>query len=68
MLQSYILKFNFKTDSGILDYLNNSLFTLNTNTLKNLRIKSVDFLIKFIVTNYSQIFSNELYYYPLNTV
>lgn len=29
MLQSYILKFNFKTDSGILDYLNGKIFVLD---------------------------------------
>lgn len=28
MLQSYILKFNFKTDSGFLNYLNGSEFVL----------------------------------------
>lgn len=28
MLQSYILKFNFKTDSGFLDYLNGTEFVL----------------------------------------
>jgi 23S rRNA pseudouridine955/2504/2580 synthase len=33
MLQSYILKFNFKTDSGILNYLNNKTLTLD-NKLK----------------------------------
>jgi 23S rRNA pseudouridine955/2504/2580 synthase len=31
LLQSYILKFNFKTDSGILDYLNSSEFVLDKN-------------------------------------
>ena len=31
LLQSYILKFNFKTDSGILDYLNNKEFILNNH-------------------------------------
>jgi len=29
MLSSYILKFNFKTDSGILNYLNNKEFVLD---------------------------------------
>jgi len=31
MLCSYILKFNFKSDSGILNYLNGKEFILNTN-------------------------------------
>ncbi|MEE0866021.1 MAG: hypothetical protein U0L98_04415 [Clostridia bacterium] len=29
MLQSYILKFKFRTDSGILNYLNNKEFILD---------------------------------------
>lgn len=33
MLCSYILKFNFKTDSGILDYLNGKSFVLDSNTI-----------------------------------
>ena len=37
MLCSYVLKFNFKTDNGILDYLNGKKFVLNTklDILKN---------------------------------
>ncbi|MCI8411595.1 MAG: hypothetical protein HFJ40_04025 [Clostridia bacterium] len=31
MLSSYILKFNFKTDSGILSYLNGKEFVLTPN-------------------------------------
>lgn len=33
-LYSYILKFNFTSNSGILDYLNNKEFTLNINNIK----------------------------------
>ena len=33
MLQSYILKFNFKTNSGILEYLNNREFILDKNII-----------------------------------
>lgn len=33
MLCSYILKFNFKTDSKILNYLNSKSFILDTNTI-----------------------------------
>ncbi len=32
MLCSYVLKFNFKTDSGILNYLNGKSFTLDSKT------------------------------------
>lgn len=36
MLCSYILKFNFKTDSGILNYLNGKEFILEKNNfIKN---------------------------------
>lgn len=35
MLCSYILKFNFKTDAGHLDYLSEKSFKLDTNSLKD---------------------------------
>lgn len=47
MLCSYILKFNFKTDSGILNYLVGKEFILKTNTLTTIgftNMKNVPFL------------------------
>ena len=38
MLFSYILKFNFKTDSSILNYLNNQSFKLDIDIDKMLKI------------------------------
>ena len=34
MLCSYIIKFDFKSDAGILNYLNGEKFILDTNLLK----------------------------------